>query len=141
MKKFITECVSPNTKNQNLALLFLRLFVGCMMLTHGWAKLMNFGEISTAFPDPIGLGSTFSLILMIGAEVGCSLLLIFGLVTRLATLPLIFGMCVAVFVTHGSDPFQAKELAILYLGIYIMILFMGSGRFSLDYLISKKLKE
>lgn len=141
MKKFISKCVSADTANQSVALLFIRLFVGFMMLTHGWAKLMNFGTLAGVFPDPIGLGSTLSLALIIFAEVGCSLLLIFGLLTRLATLPLMFGMFVAIFFAHANDPFQVKELAVVYLGIYFMLFLAGPGRFSVDCLISKRLED
>lgn len=141
MKKLMNRCFAADTSNQNVALLFLRLLAGCMMLTHGWAKLMAFGTLAATFPDPIGLGSTLSLVLIIFAEVGCSLLLIFGLLTRLATLPLMFGMCVAIFSIHAADPFQAKELPVLYLGVYFVVLLMGPGRFSLDSLICSRLKE
>ena len=108
------------------------------MLTHGLAKLTSFSELSATFPDPIGLGSTLSLILIIGAEVGCSLFVIVGAFTRLATIPLVFSMLVVIFVVHANDPFQMKELPFLYLGIYILLFFTGAGRISLDSIISKK---
>ena len=38
-------------------------------------------------------------------------------VYRLAMLPMIFTMCIAFFVVHGSDPFAVKELAFIYLEI------------------------
>ena len=81
------------------------------------------------------MGSTVSLVMILLAEVGCSVLLILGLLTRLATLPLIFGMVVVTFVIHGEDPFAAKELSILYIGMYIVLLLIGGGRFSLDEMI------
>jgi putative oxidoreductase len=58
----------------------------------------------------------------------------------LATIPLIITMSVAAFVAHGADPFGKKELALLYLVIYLFLLFAGSGKFSIDYLISRKSK-
>ena len=109
------------------------------MLTHGLAKLTSFSELSATFPDPIGLGSTLSLILIIGAEVGCSLFVIVGAFTRLATIPLVFSMLVVIFVVHANDPFQMKELPFLYLGIYILLFFTGAGKISLDSIISKKI--
>lgn len=118
--------------------LCLRLGVGISMLTHGVPKLMSFGSLHNSFPDPIGMGSTLSLIMAIGAEVGCSVLLIFGLLTRFAVLPLIFTMCMAFFVVHGGDPYSTRELAALYAIIYLAILAMGSGKISLDYLIVRK---
>lgn len=139
MKKVISSVIAPNPKLLSLGLLILRMLVGITMLTHGLAKLTSFSELSATFPDPIGLGSTLSLILIIGAEVGCSLFVIVGAFIRLATIPLMFSMLVVLFVVHASDPFQVKELPLLYLGIYILLFFTGAGRISLDSLISKKI--
>lgn len=114
-------------------LLVLRVGIGVLMLVHGIAKIQGFSEMSKAFPDPIGLGSQLSLILAIGAEVGCSLLLIAGVATRLATIPLAFTMLVALLVVHKADPWQAKELAAAYLLVYVSLLLTGPGRFSFDH--------
>lgn len=105
------------------------------MLIHGWQKLSGYSEMAETFPDPIGVGSQMSLILAIFAEFGCSILLIFGLATRLAAIPLAFTMIIACFVVHGTDPWQKKELAACYLAVYLALLFNGPGKFSLDHLI------
>lgn len=118
---------------QNLGLLVLRVSFGClMMLGHGLPKLMNFGQMSESFPDPIGLGKSISLSLAIFAEFGCGLLLILGLLTRLATIPLITTMAVAALLVHGSDPWQKQEMAVVYLAAFVSILVAGGGLFSLD---------
>ena len=111
MKELLLKLVASDRKHLDGALLFLRLFIGGMMLSHGWAKLASFSTLSATFPDPLGVGSTLSLLLILFAEVGCSCLLIFGLMTRLAALPLMFGMLMAFFVTHGADPFAAFTLS------------------------------
>ena len=116
MKELLLKLVASDRKHLDGALLFLRLFIGGMMLSHGWAKLASFSTLSATFPDPLGVGSTLSLLLILFAEVGCSCLLIFGLMTRLAALPLMFGMLMAFFVIHGADPFAVRELPLLYLG-------------------------
>lgn len=124
-----------NFNRENFAsagLLLLRVGIGCLMLVHGVAKIQGFGEMSAAFPDPIGLGSKLSLIMAIGAEVGCSILLIVGLGTRLAAIPLAFTMLVALFIVHSADPWQAKELAATFLLVYVSLILTGPGRFSLD---------
>ncbi|MDD2529701.1 MAG: DoxX family protein [Bacteroidales bacterium] len=118
-------------------ILLLRIFLSALMLTHGFAKLNNFETLSTQFPDILGIGGEWNLILVILAEFGCSLLIIFGLFTRLSTLPIIFSMIIAAFVAHANDPFAAKEMAVLYLGLFTYILYAGAGKFSLDYLIRK----
>lgn len=141
MKKLFLKITSSDGNCQDVAIFLLRLFVGGMMLTHGWAKISAFSVLSHTFPDPLGVGSMMSLILILFAEVGCSLLLIFGLLTRLSTLPLIFGMSIAIWVTHGADPFSARELPIMYMGIYVVLLLTGGGRFSLDETIRYRLKS
>jgi len=125
---------TPNF-NTSLGLLVLRITIGGLMLVHGLQKLMNFSELSGQFPDPIGMGSQLSLIAAIGAEVGCSLLLMLGLATRFAALPLAFTMIVALFLVHASDPWKVKELAAVYLCVYLSLILTGAGELSLDQLL------
>ncbi len=115
-------------------LLLLRVGIGCLLLVHGIAKVQGFSEMSAAFPDPIGLGSKLSLIMAIGAEVGCSLLLIVGVASRLAAIPLAITMLVALFIVHSEDPWKVKELAAVYLLVFVTLLLTGPGCFSLDHL-------
>ncbi|MCC7337203.1 MAG: DoxX family protein [Pirellulaceae bacterium] len=122
-------------------LLLLRVAFSCFMLVHGWQKLSGFSEMADKFPDPIGMGSSLSLVLAIAAEVGCSLLLIAGFGTRLAAVPLAFTMIVALFVVHGSDPWQKKELAACYLAVYATLMLTGAGRFSVDHCLWGKKHE
>ncbi len=124
----------------HIGLLVLRVGIGCFMLVHGLQKLSGFNQMVDKFPDPIGMGSQLSLISAIGAEVGCSLLLIVGLATRLAALPLAFTMLIAHFVVHATDAWQVKELPAIYLLVYVVILLTGPGRFSLDALLWSKRK-
>ena len=118
----------------DLTMAVLRLaFGGMMLLQHGLPKLEKlFWGDPTRFGDPLGFGPVVSLGLAVFAEFFCSLLLILGLTTRLAVIPLIITMVVAVFVLHGADPMSEKELGLLYLFAYLAILIGGSGYYSLD---------
>jgi len=107
------------------------------MLTHGWPKLQKMLSGDFGFADPIGLGSTFSLILTTAAEFGGALLILFGLGTRLVSIPLMFTMLVAAFLVHGGDPFKKQEFPLLYFAIYLALFFLGSGKFSLDSILRK----
>ena len=123
----------------NIGLLFLRGMISILMITHGVAKLeMLLSGNADLFPNPIGLGSTLSLILVIGAELFCSIAILIGFKSRLFALPLIFDMLVAAFVVHANDSFQQKELAVIYLVVYISIALLGAGEFSLDSFIEKQ---
>lgn len=97
------------------------------MLVHGIPKLTGFSELSGQFPDPLGMGSQLSLVAAIGAEVGCSLLLILGLGTRFAAKPLAITMMDALFAVHARDPWKVKELAAVYLAVYVSLAFTGAA--------------
>ena len=127
-----------NSAVTNLWLLILRVSSGGFMLTHGipkFLKLIDGGTIS--FADPFGFGPTISLILAVFAEFLCSVLLIVGIGTRLVTVPLITTMSVAAFYVHGNDPFQRKELALLYLLIFLTILVFGGGKYEAGKLLKR----
>jgi putative oxidoreductase len=140
MKRIFQTAV--NTKYLDYIILLLRITVAVFMITHvipKMNKLIAGGEIQ--FPDPLGMGPTVSLVLAIFAELICSILIGFGFLTRLAAIPLIITMVVAAFIVHSGDPFKQKELALMYLVLYIVLLIIGSGKYSGDYFISKKKKH
>lgn len=125
---------------QSLGLLLLRLaFGGMMIFGHGWPKLIKLlNESPVKFGDPIGVGPGASLALAVFAEVVCSLLIMLGLFTRWATIPLIITMFVAAFFVHIDDPFAKMEKALLYLVPYIYLFLVGGGIYALDHLIDKQ---
>lgn len=47
-------------------------------------------------------------------------------------------MLVAVLFIHAADPFAMKEPALHYLLVYALLLFAGSGKYSIDYLLQSK---
>uniref|UniRef100_UPI003217F307 DoxX family protein n=1 Tax=uncultured Draconibacterium sp. TaxID=1573823 RepID=UPI003217F307 len=116
----------------------LRLSAGGFMLTHGYPKLQRLLSGEFGFGDPLGLGPEVSLVLTVFAEFFCSILVIFGLGTRLAVIPLIVTMSVAAFIALGGDPFARKELALMFLVSFVVLLLNGAGKFSVDQFISKK---
>ena len=109
-----------------------------MLLAHGMPKLMAFSTKKDVFPDPIGLGSSLTLGLVIFAEFLCALAVTLGLFTRLATIPLATTMFVAFAVIHAKHPWSKMELSFIYFFGFILCALLGSGRFSLDYLLRKK---
>ncbi|EOZ92180.1 DoxX family protein [Indibacter alkaliphilus LW1] len=121
----------------DLAKLLLRVGSALMMLTHGWSKISNFSTNLTSFRDPIGLGPAISLQLAIFAEFFCAILLAIGFLSRLSLIPLIITMSVAAFIAHADDPFSSKEKPLLFLLIFIVLLFLGPGRYSVDGQIKK----
>jgi putative oxidoreductase len=107
------------------------------MVPHGYSKLMSFAERSEKFPDPLGVGHVTSMVLVVFAEFFCSIFLLMGLFTRMALIPLITAMAVAVLVIHSGDPFGDKEHALLFLLPYLGLFLTGPGSWSLDRLLKK----
>ena len=122
-------------KSVDFGLLILRLHLGiCMLYLHGWDKLMKFSSAAPSFPSPIALLPPQAAYgLMVFAEAGCSMLLIVGLLTRFASLTLIINMSVAFFIAMKGNPHTpGGELALMYLGGYVVLFLTGAGRFSAD---------
>jgi len=134
----------------SVGLLLLRVGFGGYMASHGWGKLQMLLHGSFQdFGDPIGLGAQLSLVLVTLAEFACALLVVLGLWTRWAAVPVVFTMGVAAFVAHRADPWtsgrgaelffagkakiwSSKEPALLYLTAFLALLCMGAGRYALD---------
>lgn len=136
----IQKLVSPISWSANAAAwssLILRLTLGLLMLSHGIPKLINLINGNMEFGDPIGIGAPASLILTVFAEVLCSLLIVIGLWTRLALIPLIITMAVAVFIIHINDSLGTMEPALMYLLSYCALFLLGSGNFSIDAVLKK----
>lgn len=144
MNQLIKKVFDPGnyTTTINMLLLLVRLVVGIFMLTHGIGKMQAlFSGEAIQFPDPMGVGATTSLALAVFSEVFCSVLIILGLGSRLAAIPLLITMLVAAFVVHINDGFGKQELPGLYAIIYLIIAVLGAGKYSIDYLISNKIKK
>jgi putative oxidoreductase len=120
------------TSYYHIGLILLRLGFSGMMLTHGIPKLINLLQGNMEFGDPLGVGSTLSLILTVIGEAICPILIIIGFKTRYAAIPTVITMAVAAFLVHGADPLARKELALLYLFAFLVIALLGAGKYSID---------
>src|SRR5689334_21967428 len=108
MKKIMS--INKAAATTDIALLVARVGIAALMLTHGIPKMMMlFSGAPVQFPPVMGLSAELSLGLAVFAEVFCSILLLAGFATRLATIPLIITMLVAVLFIHGADPLAKQE--------------------------------
>lgn len=138
LKRFLFS-VKPDGTFISVILLIVRVVFGVMLMNHGIDKWANYQELSAVFPDPLGIGSPLSLGLAIFGELACSMAFIIGFLYRLAMIPMIFTMCVAFFIVHADDPFAVKELAFVYLVVFVLMYIVGPGKFAVDRWISKSL--
>lgn len=129
----------------NMGRLFLRLFVGIMMMQFGIRQVTRFRESVGIFPDVLGMNPETSLIIMIIIEIGCSLFIMAGFLTRIMTIPPFIAMLFAEYylLTHAVQeaPYmlnwtQVGYLPVMFLGIYFFITLVGPGKISVDYFLS-----
>lgn len=127
-------------KGVSFLILILRLFFGVLFFIHGLGKMMNFSELSVTYPSVLGLGSYMTLMITIFCEFCCSLFMMAGLLFRIMVLPMIVAMAVAFFDVHDAL-LPEGELALIYLVVFVILYFIGPGRFSVDYLIDMKFQK
>ena len=125
-------------------LLVLRVILGVIMAAHGLQKIQRgpaeFGRtaldsLGVPAPEVVGYVVTF-------AELGGGLLLILGLLTRLAALILTVDLVVAIVLVKVRVGLIAEEgagagaeLDLALIAGFVALLLMGAGALSLDRLI------
>ncbi len=133
MKKLFTLGFIP--ASTDCGLLLLRVWLGAsMLLLHGWSKVSGFSQMAKHFPDPLKIGSKYSLGLSTFAEFFCAGLVLIGLFTRLSSLILAINLGVAFVLIHHlalKGP-GSGETAFIYLAGFVTLFLCGGGRFSLD---------
>lgn len=130
----------------NLGRLFLRLFVGLMLLQFGIRQIYEFRDLHESFPAVLGMSSSASLVVMICIELVCSTFIMFGFLTRLSILPPLVAMIIAeIYLLANVDAAMAPYdiswddpgyVPVMFIGIYIFLLLVGPGKISIDYFLS-----
>lgn len=113
-----------------LALLFMRVAAALLLLqVHGLPKLLHWHSELQHIEDPFGLGATPTLALAVFAEVLCPLLLILGVFARLACLPVIAVLLVALLFVHPQWSLEEGQFAWWMLVLFGGLAIAGPGRY------------
>jgi len=122
----------------NFTMLVQRVVTGLLLLIgHGLPKISEFHELSVNFYDPLHVGHRFSLILVILAELFCSMFLVLGLFTRIAAFIIVINLGVAVFLVQHGMALKNVELGAIYLTSAFTIMILGPGKVSVDGMMGK----
>ncbi len=131
------------------AVLLIRILVGWVFLSEGIQKFL--------FPETLGVGRFLKIGIpwpqvmapFVGVvEILCGTLLLIGLLTRLAAIPLVIDICVALYSTKivtlakngiWSTLHEARTDASMLLGL-IFLLTVGGGSFALDNFLRSRNK-
>jgi putative oxidoreductase len=136
MRKILSTAYSDGAFN--FAMLVQRVATGLLLLIgHGLPKISSFHQLSGTFYDPFRISHRLSLILVILAELFCSMFIILGLFTRIAALIIVINLSVAVFIANHGMPLKNVELGAIFLTSVFTILILGPGRVSVDGMMGK----
>lgn len=115
-----------------LGLLFLRVSAAVLLLQiHGLPKLLNWSTELQRIEDPFGLGATLTLAMAVFAEVICPVLLIVGVFARLACLPVLAVLGVALVVVHPQWSLEQAQFAWLFTVLYAGLAITGPGAWAI----------
>jgi len=122
-----------------------RLTIGVIFLGTGWGKLHNLQKVTEFFAQLHIPAPGFNAALVATTELVCGGLILLGLIARLAAIPLIITMCVAIATAKGSDIEGLRDLLGLqefnYIVLLVWIAVAGAGALSLDRLFSRRLER
>jgi putative oxidoreductase len=136
MRDFISGRSSIGSVNAGL--LILRIIVGLsLFLKHGFEKLTGYSTMVQGFPNPIHIGSHASLAFALFTDGICSLLVVFGLMTRPAAALILINLLTAFIFIHHAEFFGGPstdhvQLVVLYIAAAATLVCTGAGKFSVD---------
>lgn len=128
---------TDRSKLTDIGLLLIRMFTGiALSLGHGLGKFPPsegfFGMVEgLGLPPVLAWGSAI-------AEFIGGLMLAAGFLTRPAALLIVINHTVAVLLAHAGDPFNVRELALMYLVLAVLFLIIGAGRYSVDSALRRR---
>ena len=136
----VMAIVTTLTRSQWIPQLLVRLFLGYFFFETGWSKVGNLDAMAERFTEWGIPFPAFNAALSGYTELIGGALIMLGLTTRLAALPLCINMVVAILVVNirkvsGLDEFVELSEP-LYALCFVWLFFSGPGRVSLDHLLS-----
>ena len=136
--------------------LLLRLTLGIVFFPHGAQKVLGwfggygFNGTMGFFTEQMHIPALFAF-LAIAAEFAGSIALVLGFLTRIAAFGIAATMAVAVAMAHWQNGFfmnwygnqkgEGFEFHLLAIGIALVLIITGGGKFSLDRLVADRLKS
>ena len=128
---------------RDAVLLFARLTIGWGFFQAGKGKLGRLDQVTGFFESLDIPAPGFHAVMVANVEMIGGLMLLAGLLSRIAAVPLTIAMSVAYLTAHREDAFAslgafADEAPYAYLLVALIVLVFGPGRASIDQIIKSR---
>lgn len=137
--------VKQLSKLKDIHLLVVRLILAYGFYNPAIMKWQNINSIADWFGE-MGIPlPKLNAYMAASTEMAGVVLLTLGLASRIISIPLIFVMIVAIVTVHIGNGFEAGnngfEIPVYYILFLFTILIYGSGKFSLDHILTSKMNK
>ena len=114
----------------DIGLLYLRVAASLLLLiVHGLPKLLNFSGELDSIADPFHLGTTLSVSFAIFAQVICPPLMMLGIGTRMAAVPILLVTLIAIVFVHPDWTLVQGQFASMLLILFGTVAIAGPGKY------------
>ncbi|MCS4300904.1 DoxX family protein [Chryseobacterium sp. BIGb0232] len=140
MKKFIQIITQTNLEGKliHIALFIFRIALSLeLIIAHGLKKLGVGVSEAEKVPNPLNFPEVFNSLFADAANLVLPVFVIFGLFTRIAVLPILAVTLTGYFILHWNDTLLIKDTPFMYSLCYLFLLFVGSGKYSIDNYLRK----
>ena len=127
-----------------LPLLLVRLSLAAVFVPSGWGKLHDLEKV-TGFFTELGIPAPhLNAVVVAVSELVCGSLLLVGLLSRLAAVPLVISMTIAIITAKRADLGGVVDLfavdEFIYVVMAIVMIVIGAGALSVDGLVARRMK-
>ncbi len=112
-----------------------------LIIVHGLKKLPGGSVPAEVVPNPLGFPDQLNYLLALAANLVFPLFIISGFLTRLACLPVLAVTLTGYFIVHGHDSLLERDTPFIYSMVFLLIAFIGPGKFSVDGFIIRSKKK
>lgn len=132
MGRFFRRKESDVRNMSDVAVLFLRLFIGGVVLLHIIGKLQTYDNVVLTYRHILGFDGATSFAIVTILEGLFAAMIMIGVATRFAASMMIIvsAMAIAEALLPGGLPTDHAKLYFVYMGIYMTLVISGGGRFS-----------
>ncbi|HUC82829.1 MAG TPA: DoxX family protein [Flavisolibacter sp.] len=140
MKRHLSQLtnVYPSASAFHYTMLFFRVAVSVqLMVAHGLKKIGVGVLQAEVVPNPLHLPEAFNHAFAIASNLIFPCFIILGLFTRLACLGVLVVTLTGYFLVHWHDSALQKDAPYMYSAAALLILFLGAGKYSCDFVLSR----